>query len=173
MGNFYPTPSLVKYPEVGCSDGALSASQWDCLRIIVSAGARESTLLLSQKWVQIIAKIIPLRKPNKSDYASPSAYCLISLLPILSKAIESLIAERIAHLSNQHSLLPGKHFGGFKGKNTLDELVVVQEKIYQVWRDKKVLSLVNFDIQRAFNGVAKDVLCTRLRERRIPESLVN
>lgn len=31
---------------------------------------------------------------------------------------------------------------------------------------------MTFDIQGAFNGVAKDVLCSRLRERRIPESLV-
>ncbi len=120
-----------------------------------------------------IAKIIPLRKPNKSDYALPSAYRPISLLPTLSKAIESLFAERIPHLSDEYSLLPGNHFGGLKGKNTLDAFVVVQEKIYQAWRNKKVLSLRTFDIQGAFNGVAKDVLCTRFRERCIPELLVN
>lgn len=51
--------------------------------------------------------------------------------------------------------------------------MVLQEKIYQAWRDQKVLSLVTFDIQGAFNGVAKDVLCSRLRKRRIPEVLVN
>lgn len=120
-----------------------------------------------------IAKIIPLRKPNKSDYTSPSAYHPISLLPTLSKAIESLVAERIAHLSDEYGLLPGNHFGGLKCKNTVDALVVLQEKIYQAWRDKKVLSLVTFDIQGAFNGVAKDVLRSRLRERHIPELLVN
>ncbi len=32
---------------------------------------------------------------------------------------------------------------------------------------------MSFDIQGAFNGVAKNVLCSRLRERRIPELLVN
>ena len=120
-----------------------------------------------------IAKIIPLRKSNKSDYTSPSAYRPISLLPTLSKAIESLVAERIAHLSDEYGLLLGNHFGGLKCKNTVDALLVLQEKIYQAWRDKKVLSLVTFDIQGAFNGVAKDVLCSRLRERRIPELLVN
>lgn len=119
------------------------------------------------------AKIIPLRKPNKGDYTLPSAYRPISLLPTLSKAIESLVADRIAHLADEYSLLPENHFGGLKGKNTVDALVVLQEKIYQAWRDQKVLSLVTFDIQSAFNGVAKDVPCSRLRERRIPEVLVN
>lgn len=119
------------------------------------------------------AKIIPLRKPNKGDYTLPSAYRPISLLPTLSKAIESLVADRIAHLADEYSLLPGNHFGGLKGKNTVDALVVLQEKIYQAWRDQNVLSLVTFDIQGVFNGVAKDVLCSRLRERRIPEVLVN
>lgn len=113
-----------------------------------------------------------LRKPNKGDYTLPSAYRPISLLPTLSKAIESLVAERIAHLSDEYKLLPGNHFGGLKCKNTVDALVVLQEKIYPAWRDKKVLSLVTFDIQGAFNGVAKDVLCSRLRERHIPEKLV-
>lgn len=119
------------------------------------------------------AKIIPLRKPNKGDYTSPLTYHPISLLPTLSKAIESLVADRIAHLADEYNLLPGNHFGGLKCKNTVDALFVLQEKIYQAWRDRKVLSLVTFDIQGAFYGVAKDVLCSRLRERHIPEVLVN
>lgn len=120
-----------------------------------------------------MAKIIPLRKPNKGDYTSPLTYHPISLLPTLSKAIESLVADRIAHLADEYNLLPGNHFGGLKCKNTVDALFVLQEKIYQAWRDQKVLSLVTFDIQGAFNGVAKDVLCSRLREQHIPEVLVN
>ena len=56
--------------------------------------------------------------------------------------------------------------------NIADALVVLQEKIYQTWRDQKVLSLVTFDIQGEFSGVAKDVLCSRLRERRIPRVLI-
>lgn len=119
-----------------------------------------------------ITKILPLRKPNKGNYASPGAYRPISLLPTLSKAMEYLVAQKIAHLCDCHSLLPGNHFGGLKCKNTLDALILLQEKkekIYQAWRDKKVLSLITFDVQEAFNGVARDVLLHRLRKRRIPE----
>lgn len=54
----------------------------------------------------------------------------------------------------------------------MDVLVVLQEKIYQAWRDKKVLSLIIFDVKGAFNGVAMPILLEILRERRVPEMLI-
>lgn len=120
-----------------------------------------------------IAKILPLKKPNKGNYLLPGAYHPISLLPTLSKALEYLVVQKLAHLCDAHDLLPGNHFGGLKCKNTLDALVVLQEKIYQAWRDKKVLSLITFYVQGAFNGMAKDVLFQRLQKRRIPEVFVS
>ena len=120
-----------------------------------------------------IAKILPLKKPNKGDYTLPGAYWPISLLPTLSKAMEYLIAQKIAYISYTYNLLPRNHFGGLKYKNTLDTLVVFQEKIYQAWKDKKVLSLITFDVQGAFNGVARDVLVQRLRKRPIPEIFIS
>ena len=105
-----------------------------------------------------IAKILLLKKPNKGNYTLLRAYQPIFLLPTLSKTIEYLIAQKIAHISDAYNLLPGNHFGGLKCKNTLDALVVLQKKIYQVWKDKKVLSLLTFDVQGAFNRVTRDVL---------------
>src|SRR3954470_21028774 len=46
------------------------------------------------------------------------------------------------------------------------------QKIFDAWRERKVFSLITFDVKGAYNGVAKDVLLHRLRERRIPESWV-
>ena len=117
---------------------------------------------LPKQWK--IAKIIPLRKPNQSSYIIPGAYRPISLLSTLGKAIESAIATRIGYLTEKHSLLPGNHFGGLKGKFTIDALLTLEEKVYQAWRDKKVLSLLTFDVKGAFNGVAADVLINWLRE---------
>lgn len=119
-----------------------------------------------------IAKIIPLKKPGKADYTNPESYRPISLLPTLSKAMEAVVAERISYLVEEHGLLPSNHFGGLKQRSTVDALVVLQEKIYQAWRDKKVLSLITFDVKGAFNGVATPVLLERLREKGIPEDLV-
>ena len=86
--------------------------------------------------------------------------------------MESAIATRIDYLTEKHSLLPGNHFDGLKGRSTIDALLTRQEKVYQAWRDKKVLSLVTFDVKSAFNGVAPDVLINRLREYRISELFV-
>lgn len=119
-----------------------------------------------------VAKIIPLRKPQKGNYLDPEAFRPISLLPTLSKALESLVAQRISYLAETHGLLPDNHFGARKRRSSIDALLVLQEKIFQAWRDKKVLSLVTFDVKGAFNGVARDVLLERLRRRQIPEALV-
>lgn len=118
------------------------------------------------------AKIIPLRKPQKEDYTLPSAYRPTSLLATLSKMLESVIAQRLACMAEEYSLLPYNHFGGLKQKTTVDALLILQEKIYQTWKDRKVLSLITFDVKGALNGVAIDVLLDRLRKRRIPEQMV-
>lgn len=86
--------------------------------------------------------------------------------------MELLVANRLAHLSDLHQLLPGNHFGGLKRKNIVHALLVLQEIIYQAWRDKKILSLVTFDVQSAFSGVAPKVLAERLRQRQVPKTLV-
>ncbi len=91
------------------------------------------------------ARIIPLRKPQKEDYSIPGAYRPISLLSTLGKMLEAVMAQRLAYLSDIHSLLPYNHFGGLKQKSTIDALLVIQEKVYQAWRDKKVMSLITFD----------------------------
>lgn len=117
-----------------------------------------------------MAKTIPLKKSGKPNDAR--AFRPISLLSTLSKAIEAVIAERISYLVERHGLLPLNHYGAPKRKCTTDALLTVQEKIYQSCRDKKVLSLVTFDLKGAFNGVATDILLRCLRAHRIPEDYV-
>ena len=48
---------------------------------------------LPRQWK--IAKIIPLKKPNKGDYTLAKAWRPISLLSTLGKLLEAVIAERI------------------------------------------------------------------------------
>jgi ribonuclease HI len=125
---------------------------------------------LPQAWK--IAKIIPLRKPGKPDYTAPKAYRPISLLATLGKCLESLVAERISYLAETHNLLPKNHFGARKGRSTTQALTAIQEYVYQAWRERKVLSMVSFDLKGAYNGVDIESLAQRLRKRRIPEPLV-
>lgn len=105
-----------------------------------------------------MAKIILLQKPDQWSYTIPGTYRPILLLPTLNKALESIVAKRIRYLATQHSILPSNHFRGLKRKSTIDALVPLQEEIYQVWQDKKILSFVTFDIKGAFNGIAHEIL---------------
>lgn len=111
-----------------------------------------------------MAKIIPFKKPGKADLTKRSAFRPISLLSTLSKAVEAVVAERIAYLAEKFKLLSSNHYGALKQKSTIDALLTVQKKIYQAWRDKKILLLVNFDFQGAFNSVPADILTCCLQE---------
>lgn len=117
-----------------------------------------------------VAKIIPLKKPGKPDLTEPTAFRPISLLSTLSKAIEALVIEKIAYLVDKFGLFPSNHYGALKQKSTVDVFLTVQEKIYQAWKDKKVL--VACDLKSAFNSVSSNILVHRLRACRVPEIYV-
>ena len=127
--------------------------------------------VLPSQWKE--AKIIPLKKPGKSDYTNPKAWRPISLLATLGKILEAVIAERISYLAEQYHLLPANHFGARKRRSTEQAISLLQEHVYKAWRVKKVLSLISFDVKGAYNGVCKERLLQRLLARGIPEILVN
>ena len=82
------------------------------------------------------------------------------------------MAERLSYLAETYSLLPKNQFGARKRHSTVQALSLLQEKIYDAWRDGKVLSLVSFDVKGAYNGVDRNVLLRRLRGRQVPEVVV-
>jgi hypothetical protein len=113
------------------------------------------------------ARIVTLRKPGKSDLTIPKEFLPISLLPTISKGLEAAIAARPSFITETYSLLPSNHFGARPRRSAEQALNVLFEKIYQAWRQGKVLSLVSFDVRGAFNGVHSDVLERRLAARQI------
>lgn len=126
---------------------------------------------LPQQWRQ--AKIIPLRKPGKPDYAVAKAWRPISLLSTLGKRVEAVLAERISYLSENYNLLPQNHYGARRRRSAEQALLLLQDKIYNAWRSKLVVSLLSFDVKGAYNGVLKERLCQRLSARGIPKPLIN
>jgi hypothetical protein len=64
------------------------------------------------------AKIVVLRKPGKPDYSIPGAYRPISLLNILGKLLEAVMARRLLYLAEKHGLLPDTQFRGRPGRTT-------------------------------------------------------
>ena len=49
------------------------------------------------QWYRAIA--IALKKPNKSDYTQPRAYCLITLLKYMGKLLEKVVACSLTYLT--------------------------------------------------------------------------
>ncbi|KYK58873.1 reverse transcriptase [Drechmeria coniospora] len=98
------------------------------------------------------AKIIPLKKPDKGDYALAKAWRPISLLSTLGKILEAVVAERISYAVEAHGLLPANHFGARKRRSADQALMLLQEQVYKAWRTGKLLSLISFDVKGAYNG---------------------
>lgn len=96
--------------------------------------------ILPRQWK--IAKIVPLKKPNKDDYTRAKAWRPISLLSTLGKLLEAVVAERISFAVETHGLLPTNHFGARKQRSAEQALLLLQEHIYTAWRSRKVVSLV-------------------------------
>jgi hypothetical protein len=113
-------------------------------------------------------RVVTLRKPGKADYTIPKAFRPISLLPTISKGLEAAVAARLSFITETYNLLPSNHFGARPRRSAEQALNVLVEKIYQAWRQGKVLSPVSFDVKGAFNGVHSDVLERRLEARQIP-----
>jgi hypothetical protein len=72
----------------------------------------------------------------------------------------------------EYGLLPKNHFGARKRRSAPQALAILQERIYEAWRHRKVLSVISFDVKGAYNGVKRDFLLNRLRQRRIPEKMI-
>lgn len=78
---------------------------------------------------------------------------------------------RSTHLAEKHNRLPSNHFGARKKRDCEQAINVLVDRIYEAWRNGKVVFLVTFDVQGAFNGVNTTVLQERLEQRGIPETL--
>jgi ribonuclease HI len=139
-------------------------------RVLVLFQASLEEGVLPDQWRH--ARIIPLRKPDKPDYAIAKAWRPISLLSTLGKVLEAVLAERLSHAVETYGLLPTNHFGARKQRSAEQALMLLQEQIYAAWRGRRVLSLINFDVKGAYNGVCKERLIQRMRARGIPEKLL-
>jgi hypothetical protein len=94
-------------------------------------------------------------------------------LSTLGKLLEAVVAERISFAVETYGLLPANQSGARKQRSAEQALLLLQERIYTVWRGRKMVSLVSFDVKGAYNGVYKDRLLQRLTARGISPDLVN
>lgn len=119
-----------------------------------------------------VARILPLRKPNKPDYTVAKAYRPISLLPTLGKMLELVVARRLSYWAETWNLLPHTQFGARPRRSCEQALILLVEHIKDAWRKGNVLSLLSFDVKGAYNGVPKEVLLAKLESSGMPQAMV-
>lgn len=113
-------------------------------------------------------KLVILPKPDK-PLDSVKAYRPITLLPVLGKVFEKVIATRLSdHLEN-NGLLSEAQYGFRKHRGTEDALLKVQEVVNST-REKYLVGFF-LDISGAFDNAWPPKILERLRELNCPRDI--
>ena len=87
----------------------------------------------------------------------------------MGKVFESVIAQRLSNLAEQHNLLLDTQMGNRKNRSTEAALELLVEQIHTVWGSKKhVASVLSLDISGAFDTVNHIRLLDNLRKKQVP-----
>jgi hypothetical protein len=116
---------------------------------------------------------VVLRKPGKDDYTQPKAYRPIALLNTLGKALEAIIANRLAYIADSHQLLPSRHTGGRKLASTEHTIHLLLQRIHHAWSEGKVASLLLLDVSGAYDNVSQYHLLHNLRKRQVSQRITS
>ena len=110
-----------------------------------------------------VAQIILIPKPGK-DHNLVSSYRPISLLPIISKIFEKLLANRINKIILEKKLIPNHQFG-FRNKHaTIEQVNRITNKIRNAFERKKYCSAAFLDVSQAFDKVWHKGLLFKLKK---------
>jgi len=106
-------------------------------------------------WYFREATVVVLRKPNKmlKNQKLPGAYRPISLLNILGKIIEILIAMQLTTVTKKNEILPYMQIGFRYGRSTKVAIRLVINIVYTTWAYNVIASLLQLNLTGAFNWV--------------------
>ena len=108
------------------------------------------------------AIVIPLHK--KGDTDDVSNYRPISLLPVISKIIEKIIATQLTHYLESNFLLSSTQHGFRPRLSTETALLHVSKHIYEAVEKKEVCLLTLCDLSKAFDSVSHDILLRKCNQ---------
>ena len=117
------------------------------------------------------ATVIPIPKPNQPP-TDPNSYRPISLLSIVGKLFEWIIASRLTAYVNQQHLLPHEQFGFRKKHSTVSQLARISDYISNGYNLHKHTSMVSLDIEKAYDTVWIYRLLYKLISLKLPTYLI-
>ena len=109
-----------------------------------------------------IAKIIPIHKGGAKNISSN--YRPISLLPILGKVLEKIIAARFLKFINKHNILTQNQFGFRKNRSTELAVTEVYNRLLDNLENKKYTCAIFLDLAKAFDSVDHKILLQKLEK---------
>lgn len=118
-----------------------------------------------------IAQVIPLPKPNKSDYSNTSSYRPIGLINIFGKLLEKLICQRISYHLEKNNKSNSLQFGFKQQTSTTDALKKIIDMITAAKTSKQLVIAISLDIQAAFDNAWWPLLFKRLKQAQCPQNL--
>ena len=126
---------------------------------------------MPSRWKRAETVMIP--KPEK-DRTKPDSYRPISLLPVLGKLLEKIVAARLTiHLGQIGAL--NRYQSGFRQKRECnDHTLRLTQAVSLAFNKKQKVYAVFLDVAKAFDSVWHDGLRIKLCDRRfgLPESMV-
>jgi hypothetical protein len=112
-----------------------------------------------------------IHKPNKSP-SDPLSFRPISLLSVISKTFEKILAARLSAFAEERNIFPTTQAGFRRGRGVTDALMrLISETTVALNSGNCVLASF-FDIERAFDKVWHEGLYYKLLKLNIPLSLV-
>ena len=118
-----------------------------------------------------LAKVIPIHK--KGDKQSIDNYRPISLLNVINKIFEKIIAKRLTRFFDKYHLLHDSQFGFRKHHSTSLALLDAVDHCYNNLDDKNFVLGLYFDLSKAFDCVDYTILLYKLHHYGIRGTLHN
>lgn len=119
--------------------------------------------LQSSRWPKAwkISKVVPVHKKN--DKTEARNYRPVSLLPVLSKVLETIVATRLTEHLERHHLLCTRQYGFRQGRSTADLHLLLAAKWSAALDHGRATAVVALDIEGAFDKVWHEALIEKLR----------
>ena len=107
-----------------------------------------------------IGLISPVYKGG--DRSNPSSYRPVTLLPVLSKVMEAIVADDLMEFLETNGILSTRQHGFRKGYSCLTNLLLARDDWTKAVDDKYGVDVIYLDFSKAFDRVHHEILLRKL-----------
>jgi hypothetical protein len=157
-------------PDNLCFGAIRLLSKWDTERMVRLTNAAIRTGRHPSVWKRASGVVIP--KPGKDDYTKLKAYHSISLLSLMGKVVEKVVAELLSDDLKRRGILSDGQFGSRRRWSAIDAAAIMVDRAHVAWGDGHIAGVLLMDIKGAFQSVAKGRLVNLVKVRQVDGDLI-